>query len=78
MKVDNYHFDSDDHITALLEDIHQEIAVLLCKAYEVANSFSLHPREGPFQVNYHVNDNEMWVVNKDNVGVLKAPDELWV
>eukprot|EP00956_Cyclotella_meneghiniana_P019092 scaffold32434_cov39-Cyclotella_meneghiniana.AAC.1 len=78
VKVDNYHFDPDDHITALLEDIHQEIAVLLCKAYEVANSFSLHPREGPFQVNYHVNDNEMWVVNKDNVGVLKVPDELWV
>eukprot|EP00956_Cyclotella_meneghiniana_P007924 scaffold10518_cov43-Cyclotella_meneghiniana.AAC.6 len=78
-KVENYHFDPDDHITALLEDIHQEIALLLCKAYEVANSFSLHPREGPFQViNYHVNDNEMWVVNKDNVGVLKVPDELWV
>ena len=78
VKVENYHFDPDDHITALLEDIHQEIALLLCKAYEVANSFSLHPREGPFQVNYHVNDNEMWVVNKDNVGVLKVPDELWV
>eukprot|EP00956_Cyclotella_meneghiniana_P006837 scaffold9202_cov42-Cyclotella_meneghiniana.AAC.3 len=44
VKVENYHFDPDDHITTLLEDIHQEIAVLFARPMRLLIA-SLYIRE---------------------------------
>eukprot|EP00956_Cyclotella_meneghiniana_P005894 scaffold7725_cov99-Cyclotella_meneghiniana.AAC.1 len=77
VKPGDYEFRMDDAMTSILSSSLEEVANLLCQKHRETLNFASHPSESPFELNYHVNDNEMWVVNKSAVGIMKLPEALW-